>query len=66
MATVSPSAGPNLVRDAHYHAIRATATWAAFRAKMAELATNTATSRAREDAGEVRATTYARGTLGRH
>ncbi len=66
MATTAPGAGPNLVRDAHYHALAATAKWAAFVAAMKAGATSDAAVRARADQVEHRATTYARGILGRH
>lgn len=66
MATSAPGAGPDLVRDAHYHAIAASKTWAAFVAQMTAEATATADERARADEQRKRETTYARGILGRH
>ena len=56
----------NLVRDAHYHPIRATATWAAFVADMADLAIADPEERKRRSEQRARETTYARGELGRH
>ncbi len=66
MATTAPGSGPNLIRDAHYHAIKATATWAAFIASMQAAATDSVAERERQDERRADATTYERGTLGRH
>ena len=66
MATTAPSSGPNLIRDAHYHAIAATATWQAFIAGMLPEVTDDDAKRAEERRTRARATTYARGVLGRH
>lgn len=53
-------------KDAQYHAIKPTETWATFQAAMAERLTRTAAQRARRDAERKRETTYARGELGGH
>lgn len=66
MASTEPGTSPHLVKDAHYHAIAATALWKSFIDAMRQVATNTATERERRDASRARATTYARGTLGGH
>lgn len=66
MATTAPGSGPNLVRDAHYHPIKATATWAAFMAQMKAAATNSVAERDEEERDRERQTTYARGILGEH
>lgn len=61
-------AGPphDQARDAHYHAIKTTAKWAALVAAMRDQAKDSATKRARRDAQRERETTYARGELGKH
>ncbi len=66
MATTAPGSGPNLIRDAHYHAIAATATWKAFAEALQPLAHDSPDQRAREAAERERETTYARGILGGH
>ena len=66
MATTRPSSGPDLVRDAHYHPLALSAKWKAFVAGLAPVITNTPAQREHEDRDEERATTYARGILGRH
>jgi len=66
MATTAPGSGPDLVRDAHYHAVAATATWKAFVAGIQPLVKDDAAERAREQREEVSETTYARGILGAH
>ena len=66
LGSVNPASSANLVRDAHYHPIRATETWAAFVASMMATATEDPERRAAEDRARERETTYARGELGRH
>ncbi len=63
---MAPGSGPVVVKDAHYHAIKATETWAAFAAAMRAIATEPAGERLRRDEERQDATTYARGTLGGH
>ncbi len=65
MASIAPGTSPSLVKDAHYHAIAATAAWSTFSEAMTRLATDSVAERTREDERRERATTYARGTLGR-
>jgi hypothetical protein len=65
MASTQPGSAPDLQPNAHYHAIKATATWAAFVAAVKETANRTPAARAREDAQRKRETTYERGILGR-
>ena len=60
----TPGSGASLVRDAHYHPIRATQTWRTYIAAMAQLATDTAADRAEVARKRHDETTYARGTLG--
>lgn len=59
-------AGPPLTkaRKAHYHVVKATALWAAFRAAEQAEAFRSADARARQVAQRKRETTYARGELG--
>lgn len=66
MATTAPGSGPNLVRDAHYHAISASAKWEAFIAGTLADITNDAAKRAEERGDRARTTTYAQGRLGGH
>ncbi len=63
MADTVPGTGPTLVSDAHYHAIKATATWATWAAAMEKLATETPGETARERAERLRETTYYRRRL---
>ena len=63
MADTAPGTGPTLVNDAHYHAIKATATWAAWATAMEKLATESPAETARERAERVRETTYYRRRL---
>jgi hypothetical protein len=53
-------------KDAHYHAIKATAKWEAFVAELGGDLRRSAAQRAREVNERKRSTTYARGTLGGH
>lgn len=66
MATTAPGSGPNLVNDAHYHAIAATAKWSAFIAGTLADVTNSAAKRAEERGDRRRTSTYAEGRLGGH
>lgn len=66
MVATAPGSSPLVVRDAHYHAIKATATWKAYLDGVRALTTASAAKRAREDLVRQRETTYARGTLGGH
>lgn len=66
MAITQPGSGPNLVKDAHTHAIAATATWKAYVAGIQSVISRTADQRARAIAEEHRRTDYARGILGGH
>ena len=66
LGTVNPASSANLVRDAHYHPIRAAETWRTFVASMMATATEDPAKRAAEDRTRERETTYARGELGRH
>lgn len=56
----------NLLRDAHYHPIRATQAWQDFVAAMQSVAKDPVTDRLAADAQRKRETTYARGELGGH
>jgi hypothetical protein len=62
--STEPGQTPALVKDAHYHAVRATATWAAFVAGVRKAAVDSAAERSRRQGQLVRETTYDRGTLG--
>lgn len=64
MVSTAPGTSSSLVKKAHYHAVAATATYAAYVKGVQAVATNTAAARARRDAEAKRETTYARGTLG--
>ncbi len=66
MVSTNPGSSPAIPRDAHYHAVKATATWAAFAAALRLEATNSAAERARRDELRADETTYARGILGLH
>lgn len=66
MAVPTPGTTPSLVKDAHYHPVAVTAKFAAWLAGIANVETNSAAKKAREDAQRRRETTYARGELGRH
>ena len=63
MAETVPGTGPTLVNDAHYHAIKATATWATWATAMEKLATDSPDETAAERAKRVRETTYYRRRL---
>ena len=53
-------------KDAHYHAVAATAKWSAFVAQERTDLRRSAAQRAREVRERKRETTYARGELGGH
>lgn len=61
----TPGSGAVLVREAHYHPIKATTTYRTWLAAMAQLATDPAGEREATDRKDHDRTTYARGTLGR-
>jgi len=61
-----PGTTSTLIKDAHYHAIAATATWQTFIQAMMQEVTDSPAYRARRDERRADATTYARGTLGGH
>lgn len=61
----TPGSGSSLVRDAHYHPIKATETYRTWLAAMAQLATDPAGERDAVRRKHHDDTTYARGTLGR-
>jgi hypothetical protein len=66
VATVPrPGSTPSVVADAHYHAIGVSKKYAAYLAGIANVETNSAAKRAREDRNRRRATTYASGETGR-
>jgi hypothetical protein len=64
MAVTNPGSGPNLIRDAHTHAVAATELWKAYVAGLAAVTTRTPTEQAREDNQRKRETDYSRGILG--
>jgi len=53
-------------KDAHYHAIKATAKWSAFVTEESANLRRSAAQRAREVRERKRETTYSRGELGGH
>ncbi len=61
-----PVPAPSPGKDAHYHAIKATARWAELVAALQAKATGTADERKRKDDQRKRDTTYAHHELGGH